>query len=382
MKPSITEAWTKRYGGHDMRSNREEIFWLSQIPGITASRIKMLLSQYHSIEELANISKKEVREENGFTKKGIVCWHQAIDHKQQIISKLEYLERKSIYFTTFEEENYPELLKNIYDMPYWLYYKGKLPRADIASVAIVGSRTCSAYGKQVAQWMGAEMAKEGIQTISGMAAGIDTAGHIGTLDYGGNTWAVLGGGVDICYPQNNIELYMQIQEKGGIISESSPGTPSLPYLFPIRNRIISALSDAVVVVEARKRSGSLITAELALEQGREVFAVPGKFGDSLSEGCNKLIQDGAFIVTEVEDIVKILKQNRQKKALVIEATKKTLAKEKKIIYSELSFNPISFEELLIKTGFSIGQLMSLLLEMEFDGLIYQPMKNYYIRKLN
>lgn len=367
---------------HEVVSKREEIFWLSQIPGITASRIKRLLNQYHSIEELARISKKEVREENGFTRKGVVYWQQAIEHKSQIISRLEYLERNGIYFTTFEEENYPESLKNIYDMPYWLYYKGKLPCTDVASVAIVGSRTCSVYGKQVARWIGAELAKQGIQTISGMAAGIDTAGHIGTLDYGGNTWAVLGGGVDICYPQNNIELYMKIQQMGGIISESSPGTPSLPYLFPIRNRIISALSEAVVVVEAKKRSGSLITAELALEQGREVFAVPGKLGDSFSEGCNKLIQDGACIVTEVEDIVKILRKDKKKKAFVIEAAKKTLAKEKKIIYSELSFNPISFEELLIRTGFSIGQLMGLLLEMEFDGLIYQPMKNYYIRKLN
>ncbi|MGN0297649.1 MAG: DNA-processing protein DprA [Lachnospiraceae bacterium] len=365
-----------------MYSRREGIFWLSQIRGITARKVKQQLEYHADIEELIHVEKEDIKEGYGFNKYGIRAWYQAIENRERIIERMQRLEEIGIHFITFEDTQYPERLKHLYDMPYWLYYKGKLPDFSIPTAAIVGSRTCTPYGRQVAEKLGKELAEAEIQIISGMANGIDTAGHTGCLKGGGVTWAVLAGSVDDCYPQNNWQLYQQIQERGGILSEASPGTPCDAFRFPIRNRIISGLSDAVIVVEAQKKSGSLITAELALEQGKEVFAVPGQYGDIQSEGCNQLIRDGAYIVTDIDDIVRILRREPYRAKIMSKSTKKTLANEKKIIYSELSLKPISVDELLDRTNLAIGQLMTLLMEMEFDGLIDQPMKNYYIRKIN
>lgn len=365
-----------------MNRYRNELFWLSHIHGITARRLKRLLQIYPSIEQLTSLSPKDITVQNGFTKYEMESWSRAFREKEKILEQMEQLEERGIHFVTFQEENYPSVLRKLDDKPYWLYYRGKLPSNQGTFVSIVGARNCTDYGCQVAQWLGRQFAEQGISVISGMANGIDTYAHRGALQGKGDTWAVLAGGVDICYPPNNQTLYQQIQQQGGILSETSPGVKCMSYLFPLRNRMIAGLSSATIVVEARKKSGSLITAELALEQGKDVFAVPGRFGDELSEGCNLLIKDGAFIVTNIQDIIEILNKNRHKIEFVPESLKKTLANEKKIIYSELSFSPISMEELLIRTGFSIGQLMRLLLEMEFDGWIVQPMKNYYIRKLN
>lgn len=365
-----------------MNLYRKELFWLSHIHGITARRLRRLLQRYSSFERLFNLSKKDITVQNGFTEHEAVSWGRAFDERVSILERMEQLEERGIKFVTFQEIEYPSALNSIEEKPYWLYYRGKLPPNQGSYVSIVGARNCTEYGKQVAQWLAGKLAEQGIYVVSGLANGVDTCAHQGALRAKKDTWAVLAGGVDVCYPPNNQNLYKRIQQQGGILSETSPGVRCMPYLFPLRNRIIAGLSDVTVVVEARKKSGSLITAELAIEQGKDVFAVPGRFGDELSEGCNLLIKDGAFIVTNLQDILEILNKNRHKIRFVPESSKKTLANEKKIIYSELSFNPISMEELLIRTGFSIGQLMTLLLEMEFDGWIVQPIKNYYIRKMN
>lgn len=204
------------------------------------------------------------------------------------------------------DQRFPEFLNNINNPPESLYCIGDVGLLNKPAVAVVGARKCSEYGRQVALKIGEMLAFNDIVTVSGMADGIDAAAHLGALKNGGETIAVLGQGVDICYPKSNMQLYKRIIKEGLIISEYPPGTGPKPYFFPQRNRIISALSNAVTVVEASSGSGSLITAEIAAEQGKEIIAVPGNINSTYSIGCNKLIADGAEIMTVPEDILRII----------------------------------------------------------------------------
>ena len=201
---------------------------------------------------------------------------------------------------------YPGRMKSLSNMPDTLYYTGKLPSDGRPACAIIGARLCSPYGREAAYSFARILSKEGVQIISGMAVGIDGYAQEGALDAGGDTFAVLGSGVDICYPRSNGSIYRRLLQNGGILSELPPGTPPLSYHFPSRNRIISALADIVLVVEAKARSGSLITVDFALSQGKPVYAVPGRVGDHLSDGCNSLIADGAGIAYAPEAILKEL----------------------------------------------------------------------------
>ena len=201
------------------------------------------------------------------------------------------------------DRDYPQRLADLRGMPEKIYASGPLPDDGTPSAAIVGARMCSGYGRDTAYELGRFLAGNGVSVISGMASGIDGSAHLGALDAGGYTCAVLAGGIDVCYPKSNIEIYERIRQTGGLLSEHGPGSESLSYYFPIRNRIISALADIVIIVEAKRRSGSLITADFALEQGKIVLAVPGRICDALSEGCNKLISQGAGIICSPETVL-------------------------------------------------------------------------------
>ena len=201
-----------------------------------------------------------------------------------------------------EDPDYPGRLKELPDMPGCLYVLGDLPGEE-PSAAIVGARMCSPYGEEQAFRFGKALAANGVQVISGMALGIDGYAQEGALAGGGRTFAVLGCGADVCYPRAHAELYRQIRRTGGILSEALPGEDPKPWYFPRRNRIISGLSDLVLVIEARQKSGSLITVSLGLEQGRSVYAVPGRIGDALSDGCNALIAQGAGIAVSPEAVL-------------------------------------------------------------------------------
>ena len=222
-----------------------------------------------------------------------------------LLTSYKAMENNLIYIRR-ETDAFPRRLLHMADPPGELHVIGSLPADDQPSVAIVGSRMCSPYGRRIAYQFGMELAARGVQIVSGMALGIDGYAHEGALAANGRTFAVLGCGADICYPEKNRKLYREIPKTGGILSEELPGTPPLPYNFPKRNRIISALSDLVIVVEARKKSGSLITADSALEQGRTVMAVPGRVGDALAEGTNHLIAQGAEIAWSVQAILDTL----------------------------------------------------------------------------
>lgn len=205
------------------------------------------------------------------------------------------------------ERDYPARLLEIPDPPERLYVLGRLPEEKIPSVAIIGARECSEYGSYVAARLGECMGRNGIQVISGMARGIDGIGQTAALDAGGSSFAVLGSGVDVCYPARNRRLYERLRERGGVLSEYPPGTPALSRNFPPRNRIVSGLADAVVVVEAREKSGTLITVDMALEQGKEVYAVPGRVTDALSSGCNRLVKLGAAVLLDPEELAEELR---------------------------------------------------------------------------
>lgn len=212
------------------------------------------------------------------------------------------------------DREYPSRLLEIPQAPKQLYVRGKLPEEGVPSVAVIGARDCSYYGQEVAKRLGRLFGENGIQVISGMARGIDGIGQQAALQAGGSSFAVLGCGADICYPRQNQDLYDRLCKQGGVISEYEWGTPPRAGYFPPRNRIVSGLADAVIVVEARKKSGTLITVDMALEQGKEVYAVPGRLVDDLSSGCNYLIKNGAGILLDMEEFMEELwKQYRLKR---------------------------------------------------------------------
>ena len=224
------------------------------------------------------------------------------------------------------------------------------------------------------------LSEEGVQILSGMAYGIDTEAHRGALEGEGGTWAVLGNGVDICYPSGNRALYQRIlREKCGILSEQPTGTRARNYFFPARNRIISGLADLVVIVEAREKSGSLITAQWALDQGKSVFAIPGPVTEELSMGCNKLIYDGAGIAYTPEILLRELGIDCEKIVKVKTKNELGLATDLKLVYSCLDLQPKSVEFLIQKTGLSPEKVGGLLLELKISGLAREIGRHYYVK---
>lgn len=261
-------------------------------------------------------------------------------------------------------------------MPPALYLLGRLPDEKRPSVAIVGARRSSSYGNEIARRFAGALASAGVQIISGMAWGIDGMAHEGALEAGGDTFAVLGCGADICYPAGHRKLYEQIALRGGVLSEQKPGTPPLPGFFPARNRIISGLADLALVVEAKERSGSLITADFALEQGKDVFAVPGRIGDGLSQGCLNLIRQGAGLADSPLAILEALGMNAGKNT---EPEKILLAKDENIVYSWIRLQPVSLDEIVKKTRMPVQKVLSLLVGLELKGCIREIRKNDYVR---
>ena len=286
--------------------------------------------------------------------------------------------KNGIRFIPHFTDEYPEKLKRISDYPYALYVKGSLPDKAAKKAALVGARRCTPYGEKYAVDFGKVLAEHGVQIISGMARGVDGMGHRGALLGNGKTFAVLGCGVDVCYPREHIGLYVDILEQGGgIISEMPPGTPPFPQNFPARNRIISGLSDVVLVMEAGEKSGSLITVDLALEQGREVYALPGPVNSRMSIGCNELIRQGAGILLSPEMFLEELGLSG-KKTEKEGKNKKMLETQEELLYSCLGLYPKSVEEILKETKLEVRQVMEILVSLELRGYIREISKNHYI----
>ena len=275
-------------------------------------------------------------------------------------------------------QEYPQRLRQLYDPPFVLFVRGNLPQENRKTAAIIGARACTGYGLGQARRMGRELAQQGVQIISGLAYGIDGEGHRGALESQetGATYAVLGSGVDRIYPAEHEAMAKQIlRQGGGILSEYPPGTDPHPSHFPMRNRIISGLSDCILVMEARKRSGSLITVDQALEQGREVFALPGRIGDPLSEGCLHLIKHGANLLLDSSEVLEFLGAIPCAQRMHPTETQS----EKNLVYSCLDPVGKTVEEIMADTGLSLemvrGELLSLLLEDQ----IQERVPGYYAR---
>ena len=291
-----------------------------------------------------------------------------------------------------DNTNYPKRLLDIDTPPYGLYYKGKLPCDDVPAVAIIGARNCSEYGTFVANAFGEAMAEHDINVISGMARGIDGIGQRGALNNGGRTYAVLGSGVDVCYPECNFKLYREIQKDGGILSPFVPGTQPQKSLFPQRNKLVAALADLVLVVEAKQKSGTAITVNLAMDMNRDIYAVPGRLTDRLSDGCNRLIRDGAGIALSPEDILRELSvlwgsKMPDSRRLGADSIKKldTKAPDKDIgILRYLDYEPQSVDAIHEKRiahekGISLQQTMSELVMLCMTGKASQVGSGYFYK---
>ena len=289
---------------------------------------------------------------------------------------------KSIDYRTIEidDSDYPEKLKKIKGMPKKIYVRGKLPDPEKKTVAIVGARNASDYGLTLAKTISRILSLNDVQVISGLAMGIDTAGHLGAIEVDRPTFAVLGCGVDICFPTHNSNVFERILDYGGgIISELEIGTPPLPYHFPLRNRIISGLSDVVIVVEARDKSGSLITSDYALEQGKTIFACPGRVGDSLSRGTNNLIKQGAYILTSVDDVLEHLGLLVDGIIPKKERDVSTLDYFEKTIYNALENETLHIDQIVERTKIPISKCLNVIMSLELNDFVETTINNYYRR---
>lgn len=379
---------------HTAGEDEKYAYWLACIKGCTPRVRGRLFAVCQNAKEVYELREAELEKIPGLMHKDI---GRIIESKKtwDIGGAWDALARSKSRFVSMEQPGYPKRLRELSDAPYGIFYRGRLPDAAQFHAAVVGARMCSEYGRTVARELARELAAQDAAVISGMAQGIDAAGHRGALDSGGDTYAVLGCGVDVCYPNCHRQLYEQIGSYGGLLSEYPPGTKPLPAYFPQRNRLISVLSDVVFIIEAKEKSGSLITADFALEQGRDIYALPGRITDTLSAGCNRLIAQGAGILLSVEDCMKelALYASRKKscqKNLVPQSTLKpgnceifvnlhkfSLEKDELLVYGCLGLLPTGFEELLEKTGLDIQALSRILAALLQKHQIEEVFKNHY-----
>ena len=352
-------------------------YWLAGIQGISSKKKYLLRERMKTgravyyIEEtqLAGLDFLSEKERQALKSAG----------RQRIGNRRAEAAEKGIRFIPWFSEAYPQRLLELSDFPYALYVKGNLPDPASRKAAIVGSRRCTPYGEKYAVEFGKVLAQYGIEVISGLARGIDGMGQRGALMGNGKTFAVLGSGPDVCYPREHIGLYMDILEQGGgILSEYPPGTPPLAWHFPERNRIISGLSDVVLVMEAGEKSGSLITVDMALEQGRDIYALPGPVNSSLSRGCNYLIQQGAGLLTSPEMLLKEWGIDSCSVSDGKAKNKKVLETPEKLVYSCLGLYPKNIEQIAEETKLSPRELVGLLGSLELQGYAREISKNNYV----
>jgi DNA processing protein len=361
--------------------NIREMLALSGVPEIGPTRFRNLVAFFGSPENVFKASIQELQKVDGISEKiaqNIKCF----EKYKFANTQLKILEKTKSKIITYWEENYPENLKNIYDPPIFIFVKGDIIPQDKFAISIVGARKPSTYGKIYASKLSEELAEKGFTIISGMAHGIDSIAHKGALKAKGRTIAVLGSGLDVIYPKENKELYQKITENGAVISEFFFRTNPDPGNFPRRNRIISGLGLGVVVVEAGAKSGALITAKLALEQNREVFAVPGNLESPKSAGTNALIKEsGAKLIQSVDDILSEIKPQIEgfKKKEMIAKEVINISEDERKIFDILSEIPTYIDKIAENACVSTQFALSVLLALELKGLVKQLQGKQFIR---
>lgn len=281
-----------------------ESFFLCSIKGLGAVSIEKLLDRAETAGKVWELPEETVKKLLGEKRAQLFFQGREKERRKVLEDRFFKMKERGIFFLPRWHEDYPARLKRIPGAPAALYGKGRLPEEEKKAVAVIGARECSVYGREATRYFASGLAREGISVVSGMARGVDGIAGLAALEQGGHSVAVLGCGVDICYPPENRMLYERLEREGCLISEYPPGTRPDARLFPPRNRIISGMSDLVLVTEAREKSGTLITVDMALEQGKDVFAVPGRITDSCSRGCNRLIGSGAGIAVSVWQLLR------------------------------------------------------------------------------
>lgn len=353
--------------------------WFSQLFTFQDLLARKILEIYQTPEAIYHMAPEERKSlPEDFQKK---IQQKDLTQAEQII---EECHKKRIRIVTYEDKAYPQRLKNIPDFPYVIYHFGKWYDFDhLPALAVVGTRKCTPYGKAVAEGFSKELSRRGMLIVSGLALGVDAHAHLGALKAGGETVAVLGSGVDVVYPKKNQDIFDLVYAHGAVISEYPPGTPVKKYYFPARNRLISAFSLGVLVVEAGKGSGSLITASCALEQGKDVFAVPDSILSQNSEGCLELIQQGAKCVARVEDILveyegqysfrtaakKQESETDEMKRDEYIASFPNVNETEKRILETLSSKPLLADEIVSLTGLTAAQVISAMTMLEIKGAV-------------
>lgn len=359
-------------------------YWiaLNLVPGIGSVGYRNLVSVFHDPREVFRASQRELGAVEGLGPK-LVRTIKDFPLEKRLKNELKQIERYAVSVVTYRDSEYPRNLLAIYDPPPVLYIRGKLEAGDDRAVAIVGSRMATRHGRTFTERLARDLAVQGVTVVSGMARGIDSAAHRGALLGRGRTVAVLGCGVDVTYPAESRGLMREIVSHGAVISEFPMGTKPHASNFPRRNRVISGLAAGVVVVEATRQSGALITVNYALEQGREVFAVPGNVSFPSSQGTSRLLKEGAKLVERVEDVLEeILPQWRspsQTAGTGNDRPRAALNDEERLIYSLLGEEPVHIDRLITETHWDAGRVSRVLLNLELAGMISQLAGKQFVR---
>ncbi len=351
-------------------------YWLALnlLPDIGPVSARRMLSAFGTPENIFNMSIRELRSINGIGENRARSIA-GFDQWELVRKEIERAERDNIRLIPLNDSSYPISLKQIFDAPLLLYVKGSLAESDKYSIAMVGSRSATEYGLQTAEKISHKLAASGLTVVSGMAMGVDTSSHKGALKAGGRTIAVLGSGLDVPYPASNRDLMKSIESSGAVISEFPLGTKPSRENFPRRNRIISALSLGVIVVEAALDSGSLITVRYALEQDRQVFAVPGNIVSPHSKGTNDLIKKGARLVESAEEVIDDLRP--QIKGILREERLHTntlldlINEDEKKVYNSLNNKPKHIDSIIREINMPTARALATLLNLELKGIIRQ-----------
>lgn len=341
--------------------------------------LTVLKDQSDTFSELFNLTPKQIDFLSGIGKSMKETLLKSVKSKEWLMEAVHCSHERYTIITLLDED-YPEDLRHIFDPPWVIYIKGQL-KPEIPLLGIVGARRATNYGTWAAEHFSREVSGRGVGIVSGLAFGIDAAAHKGALTTDGYTIGVLGGGIDGIYPAAHQSLYHQIEETGALLSEYGPGVQPQKHFFPARNRIISGLSQGVFVVEAGEKSGALITADFAMEQGRDVYALPGNVNQKSSAGTNRLIRDGAKMVLETDDLMDAFPEmkNAGKKTHHLSSCNDQLSAAELEVMNLVSAGPVQLEVLVYRLGKNVSEVNSILTVLELKGFIQQlPGKSFTV----
>lgn len=358
--------------------------WLSCFAGISAVTAWKLIDFFETPKAVWEALPEEIALVPGLQKKTILQLQKSERDPEKIFKELRRLEKLGGRYITVLDQEYPSRLRQIDDPPLGLYLYGVMPPEDMPLISIIGAREASEYGISAAEHFAAALAEVGIGVVSGLARGVDGAAHRGALSVGQPlvTWGIMGTGLNVCYPSEHYPLVREMIHRGGVITEYPLDAKGTAWHFPLRNRIISGMTDGVFVLQSRLKSGTNITADCALDQGRNVYALPGPFNSKLSEGCHKLIQGGAKLVMSPLDIIEDYEGRILPKKSLNFSQKISLAQSESLVYAILSLSPRRTEEIAQACGISVPEAMRILVQLELKGCARRIGVDQYVLRIS